>query len=455
MKNKLIKNLLIVDHARSFSTNFSSYLADLSKDFNIVLLLETKSSVDYPKNLLLQVKNFKKQCIINDYFTTPGVDKGIFLHLFFRKHSKHLRQFKFDYCLSVNECSLIMKYIKSEVISKNCKRIVFWPTISYMFMYNQKLSKKLLNNKTIDTEEFEKLDNYISRKKFFYGLNQKNFKIYFSKGIFFFIIKSISKFKSLLQKIKKTFSFYLNYKLIPFFLIRKTFSISTLEQITQIGNGKADAYFFTDINEVKVHKNLFNNQNIFLVRSPSDNQCKCNDIKNINNNKLLCPLSGWEDKIELETEVLNLFVRDISTVLQNAKLNTVVLRNHPDFTNKNGWSNQLSNELENKGYKCELQDCSISITELACKYKFIAGFASTSLRDLRNSCQKLKIIGFKSVSKYYFDDPQFTFGASLGIDWIEEDGTFKKEIFNKDVNFQIDRKNIIESINEFMVDKPS
>ena len=127
-------------------------------------------------------------------------------------------------------------------------------------------------------------------------------------------------------------------------------------------------------------------------------------------------------------------------------LKSIVLRTHPDFIDKTGWSNQLLNALTLKGYQCELQDSSVSIDSIACNYKCIAGFASSSLRDLRVACEKVIIIGFKSVSKYYFDDPKFVFGESYGINWIEEDGSFNHSIYKKNKNFVNNRIDISEAI---------
>ena len=47
-------------------------------------------------------------------------------------------------------------------------------------------------------------------------------------------------------------------------MVGKTYGISKLERMTQLSSGDATAYIFFDDYEVKAHKKLYRNNNIFL-----------------------------------------------------------------------------------------------------------------------------------------------------------------------------------------------
>ena len=440
------KNLIIIDSSRSFLTNFSGYIKKFSKNFTIVIFLITSSNIIHPRKLVEKLEFWKKNNLIVEFFISPDSNRILNYHLYIKSKANYLKSCNFDVSLSGDEFSIPWRYLHEVIEPLNCKKIIFWPYITYMLMYNQKLSKSLIKNKYKNMNNISDLESYISKDNFFYGLNLRKFKTYLYKGIWFFSKKSFFKIYSLFNMTKKRIRTLLNNKIYPFLLVNKTFKTKKFEALTQIGDGDSDAYFFSDPIEVMVHKNLFDNSNVFLIKSPTGNKCSCTNKDNHLKNKLLCPLSGWEMQTSLDKKILNLYVRDILTVLKHTKLEVAVLRYHPDFINGYGWSKQLFSVLEKNGIKCELQDCSVSIDEIACNYKCIASFASSSLRNLRFSCKNLKIIGFKSISKYYFDDPKFVFGESQGIGWIEEDGSFDPQIFSEKNIFEMNEKDIVQSV---------
>ena len=51
-------------------------------------------------------------------------------------------------------------------------------------------------------------------------------------------------------------------------------------------------------------------------------------------------------------------------------------------------------------------------------------------------------------SKYYFKDPVFAFGNSEGIDWINEDGSYNKDIFIRKKFFSPNRITVTDIINK-------
>ena len=102
----------------------------------------------------------------------------------------------------------------------------------------------------------------------------------------------------------------------------------------------------------------------------------------------------------------------------------------------------------NRNIVAEVVGCEKPIRELVCDYMGVAGFASAGLRDARASCDYAMVIGFTSISKYYFINPKLAFGESVGIDWINEDGSYDPKIFERKKFIPPKRETVPEILNE-------
>ena len=226
-------------------------------------------------------------------------------------------------------------------------------------------------------------------------------------------------------------------------MVGKVYGTTKLERITQLSNGNATAYIFFDEYEVKAHKKLYKNNNIFLsyLRKSSENKYV--------DKKILGILSGWEQKNQLEQNILDMYVNDFIKVCEQYKTNSIDLRPHPDMSPNSNYASQIADVLISKGINCEIVSCDNPVIEESEKYICAAGFASASLRDIRLFNQSIGVIGFESVSTFYFRDPKFAFGSSDGIDWINSNGEIVKS--NK-LNLN-DRLSISEVINK-VYDEP-
>ena len=314
-------------------------------------------------------------------------------------------------------------------------------------MHHQDLVKQLLSD-----YEYEKIiidsnpkmaplkENHIGNI-FRYVYSRNKSLMSFIKYIYF---KKVRIFRFITTRTLKYFILVLNSYIYPLLMVGKTYGISKLERMTQLSNGNATAYIFFDDYEVKAHKKLYRNNNIYLSYIGKSSEDKYAD------KKILGILSGWEDIKLLDENILDMYVNDFIKVCKLYKTNSIDLRPHPSSDPNSNYASQIAEVLISKGINCKIVSCDNPAIKESEKYICVAGFASASLRDIRFFNQSIRVIGFESVSKFYLKDPKFAFGSSDGIDWINSNGEIVKS--NK-LNLN-DRLSVSEVINK-VYDKPN
>ena len=93
-----------------------------------------------------------------------------------------------------------------------------------------------------------------------------------------------------------------------------------------------------------------------------------------------------------------------------------------------------------------IEDCEISIEDIACKYPCVAEFAGSTLRAARLSCNNIKVIAFEMISRSHFATPKYVLSDSEGIGWINADGAINPNTFAKTALNLRDRPSLREKI---------
>ena len=406
-------HILISWPSRDIEGTIFPVIQELFERFNIIVWVMSTSNSDLIKpklDLLLKKK------VIVDYYITPKIMEGFLFHLYMKKSINLLQKFNIKLWLCWSDMQIAEKYISDNVLDSNVKKICLWPPITYLFMYNQALAKQLLFDYEFNDEIIDSNQSLI-RKKFHYAYNRKKSLMSFIKDTY---LKKVTIFRFLTIITRKYLINILNRYVYPLLMVGKTYGASKLEQMTQLSSGNATAYIFFDDYEVKAHKKLFRNNNIFLSYIRKSSHDKYAD------KKILGILSGWEGNKLLEQNILDLYVNDFIKVCELYNTNSIDLRPHPDMHPNSNYASQIADALQSQGINSQVTSCESSVIDESLKYICIAGFASASLRDIRLFNQSIGVIGFESVSKHYFSDPKFAFGSSDGIDWLNYNGDIVK-----------------------------
>jgi hypothetical protein len=419
----MVKNdfILISWPARDFEVTILPIINDLTDKFKIIIFVV---NVSINEKLNSQLIKLKKDEVIVDFFISPKKIHGLLFHIYLKKTMFLLKKYKIKLWLCSSDMQIAEKYISKMLLNFDSKTVCLWPPITYLFMYNQGLAKKLLKKNDYCEDE----------------INQSKFKIFSKSKLRNFFKKEVRpskhyffhKTKILLQYIFIVFSkcIYkiLNWYVYPFFINGQFQNQTKLESMTQLSDGNASAYIFFDSFEVEAHKKLYKNNNIYLSYINQNKEYK----NNLPTNKVLGILSGWESEKLLKNDILELFVKDFISVCKIYNTSFIDLRPHPDMHPKYNYSSQIANILTSKGFNCQVTNCQDAVTEQSLDYCCIAGFASAALRDVRLFNHSIDVIGFESVSEKYFSESKFAFGSSDGIDWLNSNGDV---ILSKKINF--------------------
>lgn len=388
-------------------------IQDLSERFKIIVFVLSIPNSDSMKTKL---DSMLKKKVIVDYYITPKMMKGFLFHLYMKKSINLLKKYRIKLWLCSSDMQITEKYISDNSLELNVKKICLWPPITYLFMYNQALAKQLLSDYEFKEEIIDSNQSSIRNK--FRNAYSRNKSL--MSSIKYMYLKKAIIFRFFSIKTRKYLSHVLNRYIYPLLMVGKIYGTSKLERMTQLSSGDATAYIFFDDYEVKAHKKLYRNNNIFLSYIRKSSEDKYAD------KKILGILSGWETHKLLEQNILDMYVNDFIKVCELYNTNSIDLRPHPDMHPNSNYASQIVEALVSKGINCEITSSDSPVIEQSEKYICVAGFASASLRDIRLFNQSIGVIGFESVSKHYFSDPKFAFGSSDGIDWLNSNGDIVK-----------------------------
>ena len=437
-----MKKILISAHAKDCYDTVIPLINQLNYEISLFARQISPGS-----KLESDLKELKKNGDIVGLFMPPVAQSGIAYHLYIKRVVPLLKKADYDIWLTDAEFEVSGRYIAELALPKKCKRIWMSQETTDLFAYHEKFAKSLIAremgalNSEFNVEDYVRdksnhgIKNIIARFKKYYHLGRLCEKIFFNKSAIAIAALVI---------IKKSFTSKIERYVYPLLLSGKIFPLRKFEQLTQIGDGRADGYIFFDKYEAIAHKNLFNSRAVYLSKPPviymeTDNEKRV----------ILGILNGWEGKEVLPDKVLSLAVRDFKMVYELYGADLIELRPHPAASPDKDWAGQLSLSLEEFKVNARVVSCDSSVSAIAKKYVCVAGFASTALRKVRNSNPGSNVVGFISIAVIDFEDPKFALAAEGGIDWVEEDGSFTKS-----PRFNIsERKSITEIIADISGDE--
>ena len=430
--------ILISWSARDIKEFVFPTIHELNGKFKIILfVLDISKSDTLVKNLELMLK----AKIIFEYYLTPEIMKGFSYHLYLKKTINELTKNHISLWLFSSDMQFSEKYISNKLTHKDTKKIGVFNQLTQLFTRNPEVAKQLIFDQNFNKKTI--IDS--SKPKYF--IQKKMQKAYLNKAIFrmfinYISLKKVIIFRYFLIHALKKIDVLFNRYIYPLLMVGRFHGTSKLEDLTQFSNGNASAYIFFDAYEVKAHKKLFNNNNIYLG-------CVKINKKVYSDNKVLGILSGWYSHDLLDKNILDMYVNDFIKICKLHETNSIDLRPHPSMRSPNNYAHQIAAKLNSKGISCQVVSYKIPLMEQSEKYICIAGFASAALRDIRLFNSSIDIVAFELISKQYFTDPKFVFGTSAGIDWINCNGEFVKSVeFNND-----NRLFLSEIINKYIINE--
>lgn len=417
------KNILISWPAHCFMENIIPILHKIQNDYNVYYIT---SDYEIPKHIFTQLDKLKTKNLLKEYYIIPENNKPFKQFRFFKNILK-LKSINFNVWLSMSEMQLSEKFIKDNLLLPECKKIILWTQITYLFE-NTFLTQNLISNSKTSLDS-----TYIKKSK-------NNFLNKVFKKLSTFDIVSICKavfdqfygqFKRL-RKITKVRLLFLLSKIFYKIYFNKKLYIDKYDTLTQLGSGDMDHILFTDALEVKAHNKLFNNTNVDLVKHTGRGSCRCNS-KLINKYKqILTPLSHPNNVDTIPQDELDQYLNAFNIAKKEINFDMVHLRPHPrEFGD---WPNFLNNYLNKNGINSKVVDTIEPIHNIICNYIGVIGESSCVLRDAANSCDYCFVVGIEKLSFHRYKNPKFVFGDGQNINWIDEFGVYDKSFFLESKN---------------------
>ena len=422
------------------------------------------------------LNSLKNRGMVTNYYITPHHKKILGNILYLKKLTPELKSNNFDVFLSASEMQPNERYLMECVLSACCISVMMWHNITFLFMYHKSYIQQLLAGEKIPKSSPIRVNSKLVSLSFFQKsqllikkiINKRNslFSYHAIHIIYGFIYNKVIFWMRWMLRTKKRFWMrwirwmirtkkrinQLKARIIyPFLLTGKNFQLRAYDQITQLGSGRSDAIIFFDELEVKVHKLLFKNLKVYAAQFPSSGSCKCYSSPN-KKDTILSPLSNWVHSQQIPESVLKLYSRDYQTVIRNTSSSRIDLRLHPDESGM--WPYQLCDYLCEQGIDARICKPDLPLRKIVCDYLGVVGSASASLRDCRAVCDYAFVVGFVGVSSQ-FQDPKFVFANSEGIGWINEDGSYDPNIFQREKFVPPKRKSVPEILNELSLKQDS
>ena len=447
------KNLLINVNGRDFFNFFEPIIYDLSicGRWNIHLLIDNYfSSI----NLLPRLNKICSEKIIESFYISPNMNANNNIFSLYNNHKsihndlKKIINLNITYYLTSSGITTFDKYITSQ-LEKNVKIIILGKYVRYYFERKETEVQKILyenynisfnNNKNNNIIKIIEKNNFY---KFIHKLRKKKLKDYFN----YFNDVILNKFKKFYNKFYKKLFSLLDRKILPYFFLGKIIITSELDKLSQI-ESNFDLLIVFDKYEELVFKKILKNKKIILAKYPSNMNCFCDKIDNINK-PVLSPVSVFGESDVLSDYYSKVLLRDILNSLKELKTNEIHFKHHPDFKSK--WIYDFVHLLEKNNIKTKFISSNLSYEKIICNYKAFIGLTSESMKDARANCQNCIIVSFEAASQFRYNQPKFVFGKSEGIEWVDVNGNYKKDIFNKKKHKYSAKYSISEILNNYVL----
>ena len=431
------KNILISWPAHCFMENITPIINNIYKKYNIYYITTKHTSGFHtPKFLMNELEKLKKNNLIVKYYFLTEYTK-LLNHFYDLKKLLPLKNINFDVWLTMNEVELYSKFIKNNLLSKNCKKIILYPQVTYLLMHTS-LAMNLINkNNSIIVKE--KIKN---KKNSFFIKSYKKI-ITFN---FYIIIKSIyNLIYSYFKRYRKNLIYLflkLQSKILYRIYFRKKLQNGKFDTLTNMSSGEMDYILFSDLKEVVAHSELFKNTNIELVSHTGRGLCRCKNINKILKN-ILVPLSEPNNVDVIPQYELDLYLNAFKLAKKEIDFDEIHLRPHP--REKGHWPYFLNQFLRENNINSKVVEFVEPIHKIICDYVGVIGESSCVLRDAANSCLNCFVIGLEELSLHRYENPKFVFGDGQNIEWININNEYDPIIFKeRKKNYHENEKSIYD-----------
>ena len=371
------KKLLFCIHNNFFLRHYFSDLKRLEKNFEITILTTNYLINDQyqdRENILRKVK-------IKDIFYIPfyksRLERSIYsilsTHIYLFKLKKLINFSEFDICVTDSNFFIWQRIIIDKYISKDCIKI---GVATGSIALDLSIFKKLIIGENIDQyiNKLHKLRKYNPQKR----IPEKNFnkKIYNIKKRFCDVFLD-RKFLSYLFQFQN-----FNYK-------KKDLKILETDNFDYKVLFHYSNYIFW--------RNIYNKKETVILAKHSNN-CNCKTKKK---DKFLF-LSSWvseHDNDEILRQIKHIINFFKLKTKESSDMSEIHIKHHPEECEQN--IEKINAEFKKnlpKNTKIVFINKSKLLSEIACNYSMAFGMMSTSLADVRNSCEFIKVYCLKSIS---------------------------------------------------------
>jgi len=432
------KKLLIVGSSHSFFHVVTIVTPLLSCKFDITLCL-TRDHLTKDKNNLLE--RMSSDSLISNVFIINTENRfEQFYHLMSIR--RVLEDVRFDICLLGSNFLPYERYIDEIILHKDCVKIIYFDQITYAlcdsieYITSYGEGNKILNDNICGRNIA--LEKKINKKK-------QVLKSVEISGCISTLLKL--KTYTFARFNRAIFNFYERI-ILPFVFSGKVFRYRKWEKETQLTTGNVDLLLFSDMLEARIHRALYLNDKmkVSVIDHVFVGQCSCTKCNN-NIKTILSPLSGVVGVDTIPEKVLEDYLSGFTIALTESGAIDIELRTHSRETGR--WPYQLCDYLNDNHVPAKVVDSNKPISDIVCGYMGVVGFASGALRDARASCDYAFVVCFEKLSKYRYLNPKIVYGDGEGIGWINQDGTYNKDIFIRRKYHRPHRSSLVDKINEY------
>ncbi|MFA4876137.1 MAG: polysialyltransferase family glycosyltransferase [Methanoregula sp.] len=410
----------------------------LSNSFDIFVITTNFFLND---NFSEQLVHWKKEKIISDYLVVPvyvnnstGNQNVFKTHFFMRLKIKYLRKQTFDIFIGDSSIYVWERYLIDCTLPPACIRIglhTYSTATSHPFLVegimNGEPAADLMKNVAFPWSiKQNEISESLVKKNPIFGIYSKFLKSssksqFIKKGI----IYAINGF-GLLNR----FTHIIDHYFIPALFVQKVFPLRKYDNPTYFDTDSFKYIIVCQKFSELFCRSLYKNSQVYLAQHPLAGTCRCHLAQQPEPDIVLVCLSGYDGTAN-QSELL---YRDLQIVISESNTKKIHIKPHP--RERGPYLEELKVYLQEKGIVVTVMDVDSPIREIACEYKGIVGCASTSLLEARSACNYAFVVGFFAISQTISkNNPKYVVGdinhLEKQIDWIEEDGSYNPDIFQR------------------------
>ncbi len=419
--------LLAWGNPYNFEGVIAPSLAELARHYEVFVML-----VDFhlPEGMRERLEAWNSDGTISGHMIVPSYFDTARLHPFMARSVRELRRMAFDIFLSLSMIQVWERYLLACALPPNCLKVCFLSHLTPV-LANEALARRVLGSDPAlppplperpaapppAAAPVRKVSVARALRRLAGARGERRALLAMYAQVVWIGISSRLRFDR-----HQLFDRYL----LPMRGVGRVFPYRRLDRLTELATDQFDALVVLDPLEARLFGALLHTPNVFLARHPLHGRCRCGSAGH--RSAILSPLSGFEgDSVAQET--LDSYLRDLSAAVAQSGAQEVHLRLHPREGGR--WPEALLAYLAAHGLRARIVPAAQPIGEVVCDYLGVVGFASAALRDARAGCDQAFVVGLVRVSRALYSSPKLVMGEGEGIGWIEDDGSFVPDTFQR------------------------